>query len=151
MATDPQAVVDEAFSKVELMKMPEYMQPYLEKRKTVKGTLEIMIMDNFEEGISKTLYYLKTRGGERYALHFAGKLPHLRSGLRIRIRNGIILDKHIAVPAPTDKNLQAHSRTPRLEYAIGAVGQRKVAVILFNFQDNTDEPFTKRRSPGKSF
>lgn len=143
METDLQAVVDEAFSKVELMKMPEYMQPYLEKRKMVKGTLEIMIMDNFEEGISKTLYYLKTREGERYALHFTGKMPHLRSGLRIRIRNGIILDKHIAVPAPTDKNLQAHSRTPRLEYTIGAVGQRKIAVIFFNFQDNTDEPFTK--------
>lgn len=143
MKTDLQAVVDEAFSKIKLMKMPKYMQPYLEKRKTVKGTLEIMIMDNFEEGISKTLYYLKTREGERYALHFTGKMPHLRSGLRIRIRNGIILDKHIAVPAPTDKNLQAHSRTPRLQYAIGAVGQRKVAVILFNFQNNTDEPFTK--------
>jgi len=42
METDLQAVVDEAFSKVELMKMPEYMQPYLEKRKTVKGVLKIM-------------------------------------------------------------------------------------------------------------
>lgn len=151
METDLQAVVDEAFSKVELMRMPEYMQPYLEKRKTVKGTLEIMIMDNFEEGISKTLYYLKTREGERYTLHFAGKLPHLRSGLRIRIRNGIILDKHIAVPAPTDKNLQAHSRTPRFEYAIGAAGQKKMAIILFNFQDKTDEPFTKEEVRAKVY
>lgn len=140
METDLQAVVDEAFSKVELMKMPEYMQPYLEKRKTVKGTLKIMIMDNFEEGISKTLYYLETREGERYALHFTGKLPHLRSGLRIRIRNGIILDKHIAVPAPTNSNLQTSSNNSRPQ---SVTGQRKMAVILFNFQDNADQPFAK--------
>jgi len=148
METDLQAVVDEAFSKVELMKMPEYMQPYLEKRKTVKGTLKIMIMDNFEEGISKTLYYLETREGERYALHFTGKLPHLRSGLRIRIRNGIILDKHIAVPAPTNANLQTSPKTSRPQ---SVTGQKKVAVILFNFQDNTDEPITKEETRKKVY
>ena len=97
-------------------------------------------MDNFEEGISKTLYYLETREGERYALHFTGKLPHLRSGLRIRIRNGIILDKHIAVPAPTDANLQTSPKTSRPQ---SVTGQKKVAVILFNFQDNTSEHSTE--------
>ena len=139
METDPQSVINQIFPQTEINNMPEYIKPYMEKITTVSGTISIIIQDNFEQKTSKTSYELEN-DQERLSLYFAGKKPDLASGDKIEIKNAVRIGAKIAVPAPTNINLQISSKIPHPQ---STTGPKKIAAILFNFQDNAIEHLTK--------
>jgi len=108
------------------------------KRVTIEGTLERVILDNFKAKTDREDFFLKTSGGQRYKLSFPGKGPgKVLGGSKVRV-TGDQTGNTIQMASSGGSDLTTVSPasiTP-------LTGTRKVAVVLFNFIDDTSQPFT---------
>jgi len=105
------------------------------------GEVEVMISDDFENKTSKRDYYLKTQDGKHYALDFGKSQPPISSGDKITVR-GRERKGVIAVPYSADKNsVQTLIALPS-KPIMPVITRKEVAVILFNFLNDTSQPYT---------
>ncbi len=95
------------------------------------GRLDIEHADNFKRGRSVTRYWLERRG-RRIPLR-PSSAPRIRAGERVIVRGRFAGRTLRGKVRPARRGVRAATVLP---------GPRKVAVILFNFTDDTSEPFT---------
>ncbi len=118
--------------------MPEKIQTQIEEEVALEGTLEHTHLDDFDNKISTHYYTLKTADGD-YSLHFT-KEPNIPLGSMKAKVQGLEILKQIAVDnSITDKNFEVLSKTSSV---LGATTSRKVLVLLFNWSDDTTQPWT---------
>lgn len=110
------------------------------------GKLKVHVLDDFNNKSVSYRYWLTNENEER-ELQFSGKEPYEYAGKTVRIQgrmrdNKIILD---SVDVPSEdaqlKNVLGTNRTVN----------KKTAVILFNFRNNSTEPFTPDWTKGVVF
>lgn len=84
---------------------PTEVWPYLEEEVDLKGSLEILHADDFENKIAKEHYFLKTADQKRFSLYFVEKGPLLMFGSKVRIR-GVKLENKIVIPDPQKEHFE---------------------------------------------
>jgi hypothetical protein len=100
------------------------------------GELLVLQEDDFKTNSGRTRHFLTTSEG-RVELNFAGKVPDLRTGMKLHVRgqqNGNILTLDSAAPAELGGS--AAATLPN------TLGEQKTLVLLVNFQDNLSQPYT---------
>lgn len=111
----------------------------LSKRVTLTGTLEVIHQDDFKQNKSKNLYFLKDNAGKKISLYFGkGEPGFSKSGSKIRIKQGARVGNKMAVESVDGKYFQVTAK-PTTE---SVTGTKKIAVILFNFSNDTSQPST---------
>jgi uncharacterized repeat protein (TIGR01451 family) len=140
----PEVVLDVALPSGILESLPSDIQDYLEEEVTLEGEVEIFHFDNFDEQISWEDYLLTTTDKKHYALHFSGERPNILSHYRIKIR-GVKVNEHIALKSAEGVQILSEDE------AIPAATMKKVGIILFNFQNDTSQPYTQEHSRQVTF
>jgi len=115
----------------------------------LKGSLAIIIIDDFENRISETVYYIQIEesdGLKEYQLIFKkGKEPGGISGQEIDAIGKLEGEKFFV----EEYNLYTPLKDPNIN--IGAIGVQKTAVILYNDRTHKDERLTKEEVWHKVF
>ena len=110
----------------------------------LSGTVHVSHSDNFARGRARFYYSLKTRRG-LVRLRLANRAPRLRAGARVRLvgkRDGRTLRV---------SRVSAVRQPSALGGTAALVGPRKLAVLLFNFSNDTSRPFTVDQARGTVF
>ncbi|MEX1997446.1 MAG: Ig-like domain-containing protein [Candidatus Andersenbacteria bacterium] len=113
----------------------------------IEGVLEVLHSDDFEQDRSAVHYHLRTDAGEVFTLHFP-EPPLIPPQARIRVRaprnnNDITITSPVGAEGTTDDSGQVEVLETSTEESTGTAVIKKVAVILFNFQDTpTTQPIT---------
>lgn len=110
---------------------PAEVQNNIERRISISGSVNTLIVDDFENQISWTEYSLQTTGN-MYNLNFIED-PYIPSGTQINV-NGILIDDEIIVNS-YDIIQQYQITTPPVT--------RKAAVILIKFQNYLTETLSQ--------
>lgn len=113
---------------------PADVQDSFESNLTLEGPLEVLIADDFDKKISKT-YYSINSGGQKYSIFSTQADSSLLSGTVVEV-TGTTLDGKMAV---SEENFKVKSKKNNV---LAAATTKKVALILFNFQNNTQQPAT---------
>ena len=104
--------------------------------KTLEGTLELVHGEDFATGKATYDYHLKV-GNERVALKMPRDVPPgFVNGATVRVKGRQDAGAFVALDGTT-------SSTQVLTSAPTWTGQRKLAVILINFSNDTRKPFTR--------
>ena len=98
----------------------------------LEGEVRVMIEDS--ENSSRTRYYLKTDKGSLELKPVRGQERDLKPGARVRVR-GVKSGEMLALDGTTTT---VSAPAPTLNIS----GDRKLAVLLVNFQDNPVQPYT---------
>lgn len=143
--------------------MPADVLKFVEQKLELEGEFEA-VYEDYEDGTHKLRQFLKTPFGERFELHFAGKHPELLSGARVRA-NGVLLegvgtegdntDGDLALASGDESILTlaadggtdggSNGGTPAAELP-NTFGEKRTLVFLVNFQDKTDQPYTRQQA-----
>lgn len=135
--TDPEQVSSLFFPEDQRSGLPPQIENSLEKRIEIEGEIKTLIIEDFEKKESQTLLFLKTQDMREYNLFLAKKDIHFSSGTKVRVK-GILLDQNLAASGPSNGDVTI------LEYAAVTIPtDKKVAIILVNFQNDTRQPYTK--------
>jgi Gametolysin peptidase M11 len=110
---------------------------------SIEGTLVVSHSDDFEGNRSRR-YYALERAGRRIALDFARR-PALRAGTRLRVR-GALRGGRLRVASA--RKLRA---APTRRLAAVSPGPRSVGVVLFNFSNNSTQPYTRLQAEATMF
>ena len=104
----------------------------------VEGELEILYEDS--DAGSRILFGLKT-ATERLWLHFAGTEPtHLMTGARVRVRG--VRNQNLLALGGGNGNKKGNVEEVTPAPPLNVIGERRVLMILVNFQDKPDQPYT---------
>ncbi len=131
---NPERALEIALPSNIIKSLPVDVQNNFESNLTFKGPLEVLIADDFAKNISKP-YYSISSGGQKYSVFFTQEDRSLLSGTIVEM-TGIGLDGKMAV---SKENFKVNSKKKNV---LAAVTTKKVAVILFNFQDDTSQTAT---------
>ena len=126
-------------------KMAEPARAGIETEATAEGLFEVVHFDNPEAKQSKTEYYLRTGGNERLQLFFGDqdRIPPPQSKISV---TGFRLDDLVAVPATNEKFVKVLEKARPI-----TIVDKKVAVFLFNFSNNNEQPWTVDEVRGWTF
>ena len=139
MVTNPQAVIDNTLTEDTRQTILEEAPSELEERTSKEGEFEVLHSDDFAKERSQFLYFLKTEDGNKTSLHFARDKPTALTGTRVRVE-GIKIDNRMAVESADEPGFEVISSAAPVSGA--AKQKKKLAVILFNFQDWKNERWT---------
>ena len=104
--------------------------------KTLEGTLELVHGEDFATGKATYDYHLRM-GNERVALKMPRDVPPgFVNGAKVRVKGRQDAGSFVALDG-------ALANTQVLSSAPSWTGQRKLAVILINFSNDTRKPFTR--------
>lgn len=139
IATNPQIVIDNAIPTSVQKRFPSDIQALLETETTIEGTLEVIYIDFIKQNRAEEVYTIRDKKtGTQIRLYFAGSQDqNLTTDSVIRV-NGIKLDDAMAVNTSSN-NIQIVSDAA--SFAPPSI-VKKVAVILFNFQNDVRRPYT---------
>lgn len=161
MKEDPEAVLRGALPESALRNIPDEALSNIEKRRKVSGKFEYVHIHygDFDQGTTVEEFYVVESGtNKRYQVLMKGEPKSLTDDL-VSI-DGAVLDDYIAT---TDENIQINSSAnrqasaaqdnkflARIQRVLGinkleaqAVNQRKTAVIMFNWQNDTRTTLTE--------
>lgn len=110
---------------------------------TVEGTLQFTHSDNFRTRQAR-YYYTLRQGHKQIRLQFKHRRQDLANGMRLSVR-GLLYKGRLHVD-----HVQRLTRAPRT-YATVSPGPRKVAVLLFNFANDTSQPWTPAQAASTMF
>lgn len=137
---DAAAVSSELLSRTEQDTIGSTTENCVETSFEVDGTAQVFIADNFDEGLSKTYYFLLTDQGERWNLYPLSVLEFsVQTGDRVHVRglqidDNIVFDGHSGLSISTSDAGATVESNQQL-----SVVDRKTLVILVYFQD-TPQP-----------
>jgi hypothetical protein len=110
---------------------------------SVEGTLQFTHSDNFRTKTAR-YYYTLRRGNKQIRLQFRHRRQDLANGMRLSVR-GMLYKGRLHVD-----HVHRLSRAPR-SFATVSPGPRKVAVLLFNFTNDTSQPWTPAQAAATMF
>jgi len=125
---------------------PSQVKINLEEEASLEGSFSVLIVDTIEPPESKMLYFLRV-GATKFSLYPTEQLPLLLSGTKVNV-SGVMLGDKIALDSNEKESFQIKTSVPGVLGALAsengsALGEQRLAVILVNFQDNTNQPVTK--------
>ncbi|MCH8821852.1 hypothetical protein IID23_05035, partial [Patescibacteria group bacterium] len=143
---DPKEILKIALSNKMRRFLPASIQNEVEKETSLEGSLEVFHSDNLDEGRSRFYYFLKKADGKRISLHFADGEPKVLSGSKVKV-TGLLLGKKMVVASSGGKYFKVLKEAD----VLAAATEKKVAVLLFNFQNDTSEPLNQDFARGVTF
>jgi len=138
--TDAMSVLKTAIPNNVKSQLPTHIWSYIEDDVTKEGIFEWVESDDFDNKKSASDFYL-TDKGFRYKLYFAKKDPGVVTGTKLKVR-GVKINSTIVVQAEK-------SSTEVLGVTTPPSINKKLAVIMFNFQNDTSIPKTKAALQGE--
>ena len=126
---------------------PSEVQQFIEEDKVVSGTLDVIHSDDFTLGISKFYYFLNSDQGTRIELHFSDNKPIILTGSQV-VARGLVISNNILAVSIEQNSFEVTSSP---EPIVASMTMKKVAVILFNWQNNPVQPYTKDFAKGVTF
>ncbi len=145
MESDPGAVLRVALPSTLRSGLPAAVQSSIEQKVQLQGKLEVLYEDS---QTSARLRHFLVAGGQRLELKFAQNPPtHLLTGAIVRVK-GVQLQQKVAVASGTSStSLQTVSNAPMPK----ATGAQNTLVVLVNFQNNTNQPYTATYANDETF
>ena len=156
MESDPAAVAGAVLTAAERQQMPEAVSQYLEQKKTLDGELEVFYEDYEDHSKSRLRHILKTANG-RVELHMAEKsaVQSFSSGEKVRAHgwrfdsskessNSLVLENDAQALALLAQD--GTSATTGSSASTNTFGEQRTLVMLINFQDNIQEPWTAQET-----
>ncbi len=145
MESDPGAVLRVAGPASLRASLPAAVQGSIEQRVQLQGKLEVIYQDSYT---SARLRHFLQVGGQRLELHFAQNPPtHLLTGAIVRVQ-GVQLEQKVAVASGTStSSFQTVLNAPMPN----AMGAQNTLVVLVNFQNNTNQPYTATYANDETF
>ena len=140
--SDPGTVLEVSLPNDLKQQMPLQAHEHIEEFVDLEGELQVLHSDDFDTGDSRLYHFLHSPAGE-ISLHFVGDAPFLNSGSSVLV-HGVLIAKKMAVP-DQEGSFEVLSTAQALQII------RKVAVILFNFQNNPTQPYTPESARGVTF
>lgn len=136
MKNNPQAVIDNALPSAAVSQLPPEVLNLIEQRRQIQGRFEYLQSDNFDTGQSVDEFYVTEKTtGKRYQIHFANKdIPEAKTDDLVVI-SGVQIEADIAAMTSDVQVLTTAALT--------ATVSKKVAVIMFNWQNDTRTTFTE--------
>lgn len=150
---DPASVSSVVMTKKQRNEMPEEVQALLEQKQELEGELEVFYEDYEDHSKSRLLHVLKTSEGF-VQLHGSAqsKIKSIHSGTKVRARGwkfaGSEESNNLLVLGDEQDSLsllaQDSSSTTTTASAAetSTVGEQSTLVMLLNFQDNIQQPWT---------
>ncbi|OIN13875.1 Ig-like domain-containing protein [Oceanisphaera psychrotolerans] len=153
--TDPWAVLDTAISEQQRQGMPADIRTMLEQRFELEGELEALYEDHVD-GSHRLLHRLKTADGEEVTLLATDNQAELPHGSRVKAK-GWLLPKAEGVVDETgvvDGGLQllqiggdgTATGSSVMSSAGPSLGEQKTLVMLVNFTDKAEQPYTREEA-----
>ncbi|WP_136487641.1 NEW3 domain-containing protein [Vibrio sp. H11] len=155
MESDPAAVAGAVLTAAERQQMPDAVSQYLEQKKTLDGELEVFYEDYEDHSKSRLRHILKTANG-RIELHMAEKsaVQSFSSGEKVRAHgwrfdnseestNSLVLEND---PEALALLAQDGTSTTGSSASTNTFGEQRTLVMLINFQDNIQEPWTAQET-----
>jgi hypothetical protein len=129
--TDPEAVLAVALDQNAAKDYPSQLKNALEQEVTIDGTLETFVLDFFEEKMSIIEYKVKANSKE-YDLYTTGEIDQDAQSVKVR---GVVIDNALVAK---QENIQVTGKVK----GVSTITNKKVAVMLVNFQNDTSQPLT---------
>ncbi len=150
--TNPSAFLASVLPEEKRQLVPQSLQSNVEQSGSLEGTLEVFHSDDFEHPENSRFYYfLNATGGspsgrvalkstipktERIELYPVGGFSAI-SGTKVRFKSAYRL-QNVGVANTSSDNVDI-IETPKLD----SVGEQKTLVLLFQYKDSPNPPFTK--------
>ncbi|KKQ94750.1 MAG: Peptidase M11 gametolysin [candidate division CPR2 bacterium GW2011_GWC1_39_9] len=151
--TDPDQALKSAIPDKLKSKFPKEIQNSLETNATVEGKYEIYHADAKDPKQSRYMRYLISNDGKQYKINFAGNMPNIATGQKIKIKgkkidNVVVADNSdnkgveflpLTGSAPATTDLVTAALLPDSQTSISS---KKVLTLLINFQNDTSQPIS---------
>jgi hypothetical protein len=146
MAEHPAQVIIHHYPGWIKQQFPSELQPLIESEVVLEGELvAITECDSEHHQHHAEHYHLKAAGQPDIEIFFTGE-PGLVTTPHIRL-SGLLLDDRMVIDGEDTAAIQILSdMTPQVNYTT-----KKVAVILFNFQDDVQQPFSQAQARASIF
>ena len=138
---DPAAVLRAALPADVLDSVPADLQSLFETRGNVEGELEVIAECEEHEG---RIHRFLKQGDSRLSLAFTSEpRVDLLTGATVVI-NGVLIGDEVVAESDGMRSAVSNTDAAAAESnsLAGTTGEKKVLVILVNFQDNTSQPYT---------
>jgi 5-hydroxyisourate hydrolase-like protein (transthyretin family) len=143
--TDPQAVLDNALTDEQLARIPQNARAYFERRERLRGEIEVMAECEEHEG---RIHRYLLKDGQRFELASAGEVDErITSGNEVELNGVLIGDRAVF----ESDQLKAVGSEPTTNSLSNTTGEKRVLVILVNFQDKATQPFTVEQARNVTF
>ncbi len=119
--------------------LPAEISQFIEEETTIEGELEVLHFDDFERSTWWEKFFLKTPSKQTFEILASGQKPALLSGTKVKVK-GLKVDNQLVIKDKDEIQVLEAPVTAQ------AMTMKKVAVILFNFQNNTAQPYTREHA-----
>lgn len=140
ISLDPGSALLEAIPTTLAEQLPSEIQPLLEKQVVKTGTVTVYYEDYLEEGREVIVYALdsdESGPNNAYRMYFAQGEPNVKTGDRIKV-SGVALKNSLVMAEAGGSSVQVTSTSSTAALS----GDQSTLAILFNFSDNTSQPFS---------
>lgn len=120
-------------------------QAFLEKETTQEGIITVSVAEDFLTEEEKQIYKLHTPDNNTYSVYFDTPDFTVKTGTTIKLTGTLLEDKIVAKSSDVVVKKIAESRSEIPQ------GEKKVAVILFDFVNNHQRPFTSAQIKNSIF
>jgi hypothetical protein len=157
---DPAAALRASLPEAQQNQLDRQLLGSLERPLQVEGTLEVSYED-FPDGSQRLRHFLETPFGERFELSFAKDAPRHGNGKKVRLdgvlfgqaqagRDGLLAledgdSSLVWLDAGGTNTTLDGSLVPAVEYSLG---EQKTLMILVNFSDKAEQPWTPTAAKG---
>ncbi|MWV10726.1 hypothetical protein F3I62_01355 [Pseudomonas sp. R-28-1W-6] len=157
---DPAAALRASLPEAQQNQLDRQLLDKLERPLQVEGTLEVSYED-FPDGSQRLRHFLETPFGERFELSFAQDAPRHGNGKKVRLdgvlfgqaqagRDGLLAledgdSSLVWLDAGGTNTTLDGSLVPAVEYSLG---EQKTLMILVNFSDKPEQPWTPTAAKG---
>lgn len=149
--TDPRAVLELAVSEEQRSRMPAEVQAMLEQRFEAEGTLEARYEDHANGGF-RLVHRLKGEDGQQFELLGTSHQAELPHGSRVNAKGWVLpkSEEEQNDTAIVESGLQilqtgGDATTSTVTTSTGpSVGEQKTLVLLVNFSDKPEQPYSKQ-------
>lgn len=122
--------------------LPKKVQEDIEEEVSLKGSLEVLHIDDLDNKQGRFLHFLQTKK-EKFSLHAKDPLPIFPSGTNVEV-SGVAVEDKIALDGEIKQD-------PKVLAASDTTGNQNNVVLLVNFQNDTTRRFTKSTAAGVVF
>lgn len=137
-ATEPTTVIRMALPESAKAGLPKAIQDTIEQPVKISGEFSMLYEDSPPR--SSLRYFLKANG-KHHSLHFTGEPPtEFKTGDQV-IVSGLQLSSQLLVDSLSSAAATSSVPGPQM-VSNNSLGEHKVLIILVNFQDKQDHPFT---------
>lgn len=140
-------VLNLAISDADRDRMPQEAQAHAEESRTISGTYTWTHEDGMTSGVQANDYTISTTAGQTYTVVYSDEAPRARTGDLVSLEGYVVDGEYVVVD--TEAGTSGISVTA--QQATLAETQKKVGVIMFNFQNLPATPFTKETVKATTF